>query len=483
MDKLFRKNIFVLIAVTLLSALLALSLFSCGDDEEEENPADPGGGDDTTTTTNTASVPANAATSVSFSDTDQGAGEIGGEVTIMAATDESDVDSYVLYYSADGSSKTGNAVTTITANGSASYSYDVHANTAVTSDTNFIVFTKNAAGEMATGVSCVIVDSTVTLPTHKASSVIFTDEDMDPNEIAGTVQITKATDESDVDEYYLYYSEDGSTKSGNAIATFTADGSSAYTFTVSTSTSLGSKTHFITFTSNTNGMMAAGEAVAIVDKSLPAPTVVADFGDISQTNSTDIADAVGEWLGPHGTVVISNDGSATYEGAPYGKVAYNNTSKIGVNQGDLDLWIFDGDYFYSSGNHYVTNGPVGTNVLFFSTFHYSAKTNYTNSVKTVYSNDGTWHAIDFEKGWKQIDMQGTLSNVGTVIETNFGTWSIENGTNITRVDIEEGTDWTNYSTNIYTVLTTSDSKEFLIRTGYYNEGVFTNAGTGAFVKQ
>jgi hypothetical protein len=48
--------------------------------------------------------------------------------------------------------------------------------------------------------------------THIAQSVAFADTDMDEDQIAGTVDITKAMDESDVSSYTLYWGSSASAK-------------------------------------------------------------------------------------------------------------------------------------------------------------------------------------------------------------------------------------------------------------------------------
>lgn len=102
-------------------------------------------------------VPVNPAAGLSFTDTDQNAGKIGGTVTITKAANESDLTHYVLYFSDNGTAKTGTALATIAKTG-ANLTWDMPADTALSTHTHIMVFTKNTIGEMATGVATSITD-------------------------------------------------------------------------------------------------------------------------------------------------------------------------------------------------------------------------------------------------------------------------------------------------------------------------------------
>ena len=110
------------------------------------------------------SLPVNAASAVSFSDTDLNAAEIGGAVSITKAADETDLTHYVLYWGSGATTRlTGqNAVATLAKTGS-DLTYSVPADTSLPSGaTHFLVFTKNPNGEMSAGVNTAISDASDT---------------------------------------------------------------------------------------------------------------------------------------------------------------------------------------------------------------------------------------------------------------------------------------------------------------------------------
>ena len=133
------------------------------------------------------------AASITFTDTDDTTGEIGGTITITRASNESDVSFYVLYWG-DSSGKIGDEIAEISISASI-IAYDVTAGTTPL-NTHFWVYTSNSIGEMVTGVSHEIVDATSgavqTVPTIAAGGITFADTDSDTGTIGGTINITKA---------------------------------------------------------------------------------------------------------------------------------------------------------------------------------------------------------------------------------------------------------------------------------------------------
>ena len=103
------------------------------------------------------SPPVNPAVNLSFTDTDLDVLEIGGNVVITRAVNESDITHYILYWGSDASTKWGSAIAEIAKTGS-NIIYPITQNTTLFM-TYFLVYTKNTAGEMATGVNCSISDN------------------------------------------------------------------------------------------------------------------------------------------------------------------------------------------------------------------------------------------------------------------------------------------------------------------------------------
>ncbi len=101
------------------------------------------------------SVPNNTATSISFTDKDQDQSEIGGDVIITMATDESGITEYTIYWSNDGYTK-GALISTLPKTGS-DLTYNFTDNTIIPAGaTHVLVLTKKEIGEMASGVSVFI---------------------------------------------------------------------------------------------------------------------------------------------------------------------------------------------------------------------------------------------------------------------------------------------------------------------------------------
>src|SRR5690606_19894863 len=140
---------------------------------------------------------------------DPDGGEIAGNAIIYKALDESSITEYRLYWGSDATTKQSSTPIAV---GSATGSDIVHtfnANTVIPSSpaaTHLLVFTANNDGEMATGVSVAITD--IGPPVNAAQGISFTDTDGTAGEIAGIVAITKASDESDLTDYVLYWGSD-----------------------------------------------------------------------------------------------------------------------------------------------------------------------------------------------------------------------------------------------------------------------------------
>ena len=106
-------------------------------------------------------VPNDSATAVSFVDTDLELGKIGGTVTVTRAHYESNLTHYVLYWGSSASVKSDEQPFGILAKGSGALAFNLpHGKVKSESVNHILVFTKNAHGEMPTGVSVQIEDRT-----------------------------------------------------------------------------------------------------------------------------------------------------------------------------------------------------------------------------------------------------------------------------------------------------------------------------------
>jgi hypothetical protein len=221
----------------------------------------------TDTSTTSGSAPTNAATAVSFTDSNKYNSVLTGTVSITAATSESDVTHYVLYWGSDASTKMsgGTSLTSIAITG-ADVTYDLSSAALPSSATHLLVFTKNSYGEMTTGVSAAITDFAI--PDNPAQALCFKDSDTS-SRIKGNVTVQRASDESDVVSYVLYWGSNSTTKKSNtAIATFAAssNGNTVYTFPSRSRIKSGA-THLLIYTANADGEMDTPVALTPINGS------------------------------------------------------------------------------------------------------------------------------------------------------------------------------------------------------------------------
>ncbi|WP_099189055.1 S-layer homology domain-containing protein [Tepidibacter mesophilus] len=171
------------------------------------------------------SVPTNLATGLTFTDGDNKENKISGDVTITKAADDSDVESYKVYYLDASNAKVGDAIGTV-AKDKTELKVTIVADTDLPAGaTQLGVYSVNAGGESADCTKTVLTDdkSFVVLPTNLATGLTFTDGDNKENKISGDVTITKAADDSDVESYKVYYLDASNVKVGDAIGTVAKD--------------------------------------------------------------------------------------------------------------------------------------------------------------------------------------------------------------------------------------------------------------------
>lgn len=221
--------------------------------------------DSFTLTVNAPPGPTAKAAGMLFYDLDTSSGEIEGTLTILKAVDESDMDSYVIYWGSDRFTKNSPTPIATIAKAGANRTHAFGANTSIPSGaTFFLVFTENAQGESPNAVSLEIGDVG---GTEKASGLSFYDTDLQPGEIQGNAVIHRATDETSLTHYALYWGSDATTKlSGSPISTIAKSGSDlVHTFAANTAIPSGA-TFLLVYTRDGATEMGAGIAVAIRDK-------------------------------------------------------------------------------------------------------------------------------------------------------------------------------------------------------------------------
>ncbi len=103
-------------------------------------------------------VPFNTASGISFTDTDQDGGQLGGDVTIFKADNESDITGYALYWGSDAITKLSLIQTYLKTGSNLAHTFG---NDTVIPEgaTHLLVFTWNDIGEMQTAVSTIFSDA------------------------------------------------------------------------------------------------------------------------------------------------------------------------------------------------------------------------------------------------------------------------------------------------------------------------------------
>ncbi|MGK5093297.1 hypothetical protein WDW89_14955, partial [Deltaproteobacteria bacterium TL4] len=228
------------------------------------------------------------ASGLTFVDTDGDPKELGGTVTITAARDESKITEYQLYWAISATQRADLSapLALISANGSSSYTYLFPENTklfyaiqTLQPATHLIVYTKNEDGRMEEGVSTAILDKVYA--TQTAANIDFEDKDPDIKELEGVITLTPSSDETNIEEYVIYWGANASTKlSENAyIAAYPKTGNELIHFFPPNTPLPTEATHILVFTKNSVGEMLTGTSTIIKDSAATSPFTGMNFAD------------------------------------------------------------------------------------------------------------------------------------------------------------------------------------------------------------
>ena len=268
-------------------------------------------------------IPEHPATSLQFADLDLVQGEIGGFITVGAATDESIITSYAIYFAVAAAGPPGPIVGSVAAAGS-DVAYFLPTDTAVVPGYPYLVVrSRNADGEMATGVGILAVDKFV--PASPAQAVAFTDQDLLSGQLGGPIDITPATDETDITKYGIYFAN--SFQQAISLIAEVPQGDAMPNYTLPAGTSYPSQAQYLlVLTGNEDGYMTTGVTVVLVDRALPVnPPAQLQFDDI---------DMDGGEIGGSLTVMRASDESdvtsyTAYYGSSATADASSQVSQIG----------------------------------------------------------------------------------------------------------------------------------------------------------
>ncbi|CAJ1425315.1 unnamed protein product [Effrenium voratum] len=220
--------------------------------------------------------PVNLPSQIQFDDADMDAGQIGGSLTVMRASDETDVTSYTAYYGSSAASDSSAQVALIgeilvasLPSGSTSAVFTIPMNTAPPGASYFLGFSKNSLGESLSGISASLVDKTNFFPTVAVSSVAFVDADLSSGLVGGSVTWLAPADTAGLTQYTVVFALDAAGTGRHPICSV-AIGTHSCVVPLSTSLSAGggSFAYVIVFTNNGFGE-GPGLAAGLTDRALP----------------------------------------------------------------------------------------------------------------------------------------------------------------------------------------------------------------------
>ncbi|PVZ67669.1 hypothetical protein DC094_14630 [Pelagibaculum spongiae] len=227
-----------------------------------------------------AGFPTVTIASVSFNDVDYDKGQIQGDLEFSVTSgEEDDFNSFNIYFG-DGEDKVGAAIGEVaTVSGTNEYTFSFSENTQVPElADNFLLFpVKDSVERIGAPVEEDIVDNVAgSIPGDGPGAVTFFDGDVTADELSGTVTIAPATDETDVDEYVLYWATDNEIENKlyeTPITRVATNSEEDVTATIPLNTVVpAAATHIVIVSSNAVGESTSETDIVIanVDNALPA---------------------------------------------------------------------------------------------------------------------------------------------------------------------------------------------------------------------
>jgi photosystem II stability/assembly factor-like uncharacterized protein len=153
-----------------------------------------------------AGVPENPPVNVEFEDLDERGRFIAGPIKITRALKEEDITTYAVYWARNGEKLQSHpnpiAIVGKENDPLVAQLTEVQLPSEVNS---LLVLSRNNDGEMSIGKTTLILDKGV--PNNAATSVEFSDQNNEVGKLTGSILVTKAIDESDIDEYRIYWGD------------------------------------------------------------------------------------------------------------------------------------------------------------------------------------------------------------------------------------------------------------------------------------
>jgi len=213
--------------------------------------------------------------SLTYKDSDMDANELGGEVKITKARNEFDIDSYAVYFGTDEKTKLevdGQPVLL----GEVSpigrdTEFRIHQNTPLPgAATHLLVFSKNSYGEFSNPGNAIVKDAV--LPRAKPTGIAFEDEDGEKGEVGGTLNVNRAEDENQIDEYSVHWGRTPTRKisSGSLIRDIPKQANmDVSTYIVKNTKIPDTASYLLAFSKNAHGEHPSPVSIKIVDRTKP----------------------------------------------------------------------------------------------------------------------------------------------------------------------------------------------------------------------
>lgn len=202
----------------------------------------------------------NIASGLTLDLTKAGDNLIGGSITIFKALNESELTSYHIYWGSDATTKLSNSpiIAAVDKTGD-NIIYPFNPAIAQPPDAKYIlVFAAVGTSEMVYGVSAGIP------PFNTATGLTLDLMGLPGSEVAGTISVQRATDESDLTQYNVYWGSDATTKLVNTPVIAKLSKNSDLTYTLPNNATLPSDANYVlAFTANPQAEMTHSVNAAI----------------------------------------------------------------------------------------------------------------------------------------------------------------------------------------------------------------------------
>ena len=158
-------------------------------------------------------VPLNKPVNISFTDNNLKGRHLTGEISIIPASNESDVTHYSVYWGNSEQSRAG-LIGTVNKGGAG---LTLNLDSSLPEGVSYlIVHSANDHGEMTEGIYNKIYDKG--LPENLAQGLTYSDTDSRASFLGGSLSVVPATDQSDILKYELFWGSDASTKLAGSAA-------------------------------------------------------------------------------------------------------------------------------------------------------------------------------------------------------------------------------------------------------------------------